>query len=145
MESFELARPDMPVVELTIRGGTFRFSRRGNAMKYATWLDAPATTQLHCPNCNERIQVGSFRPMLDLTEASLEMIDVMLDPRDRERWKELLEDDEFPLSPNDLQSIIFQAIEKITARPTARPSDSSSTESETGTSSTAGSPSPVAA
>jgi hypothetical protein len=145
MDSFEQARPDMPVVELTIRGEQFRFSRKGNAMKFATWLDAPQSTITNCPECNARIQIGSFRRSLDLTEASIELIETMLDPQELPRWRTILDDDEFPLTPDDLQKILMRALELISARPTVRPSDSSSTESETGTSSTAGSPSPAVA
>lgn len=144
MESFELARPDQPVVELTIRGQEFRFSRKGNAMKYATWMDAPASVITHCPECQARIQIGSFRRALDVMEASLELIEAMLDPRDLERWQAVRDDDEYPLTPEDLQKIVLQSLELIAGRPTERPSDSSSTESGTGTRSTADSDSPVA-
>ena len=145
MDSFEQARPDMPTVELTIRGETFQFSRKGNAMKFATWLDAPQSTITNCPECQAKIQIGSFRRSLDLTEASIELIEVMLDERDLPRWERIRDDDEFPLTPDDLQKILMRALEMIANRPTERPSDSSSTESETGTSSTADSRSPVAA
>jgi hypothetical protein len=144
MESFEQARPDMPTVELTVRGRPLRFTRRGNVMKYATWMDAPATTIVHCPECQERIQIGSFRPMLDLTESSLELLEAMIEPDDRAAWEAIRDDDEYPLEPKHLQQMVLRVLELTTARPTERPSGSSSTESETGTRSTANSDSPVA-
>ena len=143
MDSFEQARTDKPTVELTIRGRRFHFTRRGNVMKLATFLDAPASTQLDCPECGERIQVGSHRPELDAAEAAVAMIEAMVEGEELDEWKAILESDEEPLTPLELRLIVFRVLGLIADRPTERPSDSSSTASETGTSSTAGSPLPA--
>ena len=73
------------------------------------------------------------------------MIETMIDPDDLPRWKEILEDDEYPLTPYDLRLLVYRILGQIADRPTVRPSDSSSTESETGTRSTADSDSPAVA
>ncbi len=145
METFEQAIPGNEPIEMRIKGEPFRFTRRGNPRKFAAFVDAGSSTHINCPECQHQIEVGSPRPEQEAVEAAITMIELMLDDRDRDRWNELLEADDDPLTPFDLRMIVWKVLEKLSARPTERPSDSSSTESETGTRSTADSHSPVAA
>jgi hypothetical protein len=133
-----------PTGEFRFGGETFTFAKRATVDQLAAYVEPNGGySWSECPHCHERIQIGSTTPYHDSIAAIDTLIGVMLDPGQEERWAAVRSRPGLEL--RNLREISEYIVEVVSARPTVSPSDSSSTDSASGTRSTESSPSPVAA
>lgn len=109
----------------SLRGRTFRFRPAGNPDRYAAIWSADTDSET-------------------LRAVDVFVVDVLIDDETREDWRFLREEGDPPLWFDELFAVARHIASVTAARPTMPSSGSSVTAPQSGTASTAGSPSPAA-